>query len=170
MESQKYTSPYAKLWEQKDWREVLKQEIKTNDPNAKITNKALIEQYFKRYMMLQPTDKANLIVNHPALLQVDKEKIDKVTNDTMMSLVNATSGCTVASLLFYKILLSKRRIFYDFYRKGRLSFVKKPISVFLLFMSWGAGLSYGYKQTIPFELFKQGMYKKYLIEYDKVYL
>lgn len=63
----------------------------------------------------------------------------------MLSLVNATAGCTVASLLFYKLLLSKRRIFYDFYRKGRLSFVKKPLSIFVLFTTWGAGLSYGYK-------------------------
>ncbi|CAD8089349.1 unnamed protein product [Paramecium sonneborni] len=170
MDSQKYISPYAKLWEQKEWREVLITEIKTDNPNVKITNKAIIEQYFKRYMMLQPTDKSNLLVQHPGLLQVDKDKIDKVTNDTMQSLVNATAGCTVASLFFYKLLLSKRRIFYDFYRKGRFSFIKKPLSILVLFTTWGGALAYGYKQTIPFELFKQGMYKKYLIEYDKVYL
>jgi hypothetical protein len=47
------------------------------------------------------------------------EKIEEVTNDSMKSLVNVSAGCTAGTLLFYKLLLSKRRIFYDFYRKGR---------------------------------------------------
>ena len=76
MDSQKFVSPYAKLysisfkyrWENKEWRETLIKEIKSNNPDAKITNKAIIEQYFKRYMMIQPSDKTNIIVNHPGLL------------------------------------------------------------------------------------------------------
>jgi hypothetical protein len=80
-------------------------------------------------------------------------------------------GSTAACYVFYKLALSKRRMFYNFFRKNHrwpwIGHLKRGLSFFTLFVVHINLWNLGFEKTIPQDLFKEGMYKKYHIEYEK---
>lgn len=83
----------------------------------------------------------------------------------------ASTGITYG---LYKLVLAKRRMFYDFFRKNHkiplVGRIKKGLSIFMVYAVWVNIWKVGFERATPNEFFKLGLYKKYHLEYEKNYL
>jgi hypothetical protein len=108
------------------------------------------------------------------IFKSDFEKIQHVTIESKKSQLKYGFATTIGTYLFYRLALQKRKTFYNFFRKNYkypfLGSIKKGMSLFFLFLVQVNLLNLAYEKTIPTDLFKAGFYKKYHLEFEKVYL
>ena len=71
---------------------------------------------------------------------------------------------TVSSLAFYSLFLSKRPMYYNFFRKKHkhvmINHFKRGAAIFGLFTTWLVGLNLMFAKQVPHEVYKNGLFHK----------
>ena len=114
------------------------------------------------------------LIHQVGLLKVDLDRIQVITSKSKQSQLKYGVFTTAGTYMIYKLFLAKRKTFYNFFRKNYrfplLGHMKRGLSLFTVFVLQVNLLNLSFDKIIPNDLYKEGLYKKYYLEFDKVYL
>jgi hypothetical protein len=139
-----------------------------------VTERQIIEEYFKLQMAVGGDDKLRELVHQVGMKKADMLLIQEISAESKKSQLKWGVGLTGCSYVFYRLLLAKRKMFYNFfqvkYRRPWVGNVKRGLAFFTLFVVQVNLLNFGFDKSIPNEIMKAGLFRKYHIEFEKVYL
>jgi hypothetical protein len=131
----------------------------------------LIEQYFRIFLNVPEKEKLKLIIHQPALLKSDYDEVNQAINDSKAHQLKWACITTTGTYAIYHLAFAKKRMFYEFFRKPHrfriINHLKRGFGLLTLFVVNMNILTYFYDKTIPNDLLRKGMYKKYFVEYEK---
>ncbi|KAM3135651.1 hypothetical protein pb186bvf_012322 [Paramecium bursaria] len=107
--------------------EAMKQSLLQELNRTACSEKKLIMLYFQRYLNLAQSDQLEQLTLHPGLKLDDYDLIQQEFHNTSISQLKATGIATSCELLFYHILLRKRRMFYDYFNGGQIQAIQEIV-------------------------------------------
>jgi hypothetical protein len=104
-------------------------------------------------------------------LKDDYDQINKTINESKASQLKWACILTAGTYSIYHLAFAKKKMFYEFFRKPHrfriVNHMKRGLGLLTLFVANMNFLTMFFEKTIPNDLLKQGMYKKYYVEFEK---
>ena len=161
----------AMLWRQPDVRTALEERIRSRDSSVgQISEEMIVKEYFDNWReAFVSKDPLKLVMNNPALLKSDYDKIEKVMEEQKIQKAYWAAGLTVFTFFIYNVGFKSNWMFYNFFQKKHrfrvVRWLKKGLGTYAVFLVNLAGTNYIYNQKFKIWMNDSGFIEKYNLQY-----